>query len=97
LSKNPLIISIILGKVTTVKSSISYMLVLHRATWRWARKAFDKLESKQQGRGSVEIAGTQNAQRLGWETGVRDSGKGIGAYTYRVIRAIPGAYNYFKK
>ncbi|MGJ1448754.1 RHS repeat-associated core domain-containing protein, partial [Sphingobacterium spiritivorum] len=74
-----------------------YVAGLHGVSWGWARKAFDKLESKQKGGASVETAGTQNAQRLGWETGIRDSRKGIGALPYRWIRAVPGAINYFRK
>lgn len=67
-----------------------YVAALHSVSWVWARKAFDKLESKQKGGPSVETARTQNAQRLGWETGIKDSGKGLGALPYRWIRALLG-------
>jgi hypothetical protein len=63
-------------------------------SWELSRWAFDKLESIQKGKPSKETIGTQSAQRLGWETGIRDSRKEIGALPYRWIRALPGAYKY---
>ena len=60
-----------------------YITGLHGSTWGLSRYAFDKLQSKQDGRFSVEGLSTQNAQYIGWRRGNNDY-----LYSLKGIRAI---------
>ncbi|MDU1893123.1 MAG: RHS repeat-associated core domain-containing protein, partial [Dysgonomonas sp.] len=61
----------------------------HNIPWIAARYAFDKLQSKQDGKSSVELPSSQNAQFVGWQTGKRDYSRHIGAPLYKYPRSIP--------
>jgi RHS repeat-associated protein len=74
-----------------------YIAGAYGIPWAEARKEFDKLESKQQRHPAVEGFSTQNAQRVGWETGNRDWQQAPGALFYRWIRSIPTIWNRISK
>jgi RHS repeat-associated protein len=66
-----------------------YIAGLYGIPWDMARKEFDKLQSTQDGRPSVEGISTQNAQRIGWETGMRDGTRAPGVRFFNWINSIP--------
>ena len=65
--------------------------------WEWARKQFDRLESQQNKKPSVEGYSTQNAEYDGWTNGLEDSFR----YSWRTlkwtIRSIPGGIRWLTK
>ena len=74
-----------------------YVAGLNIATWDMARAEFDKLQSKQDNRPSVEGMSTQNAQYYGWQMGQRDMLKNPGMIPIRIFRSIPTAIKYLIK
>jgi RHS repeat-associated protein len=74
-----------------------YIAGAYGIPWAEARKEFDKLQSAQDGRSSVEGMSTQNAQRVGWETGYRDAQRVPGAMMLRWVRSIPTAWRRMTK
>jgi hypothetical protein len=68
-----------------------YIAGVHGIPWKEARKEFDKLQSAQDGSPSVELPSTQNAERVGWETGYRDALRSPLSTTWRWIRSVPTA------
>ena len=70
---------------------------LHLVPWKLARKEFDKLQSQQDGRPSVELPSTVNAQRLGWEIGINVAAKNPIATMFRLSMARHTVWNYLTK
>lgn len=61
----------------------------HNIPWPIARIAFDRLQSQQDGKPSVELPSTQNAEFVGWRTGKRDYDRHVGAPLWKYPRSIP--------
>jgi RHS repeat-associated protein len=66
-----------------------YIAGLYGIPWDIARKKFDALESQQKGYPAVEGISSQNAQRVGWETGMRDGTNVPGVRFFNWLRSIP--------
>jgi hypothetical protein len=66
-----------------------YIAGLYGVPWDMARKQFDALESQQKGYPSVEGISSQNAQRVGWNTGMRDGTNNPGVRFFNWINSIP--------
>jgi RHS repeat-associated protein len=57
-----------------------YVAGVHNISWGLTRSAFDLLQSKQDGKQSIEGLSSQNAQYLGWKIGKHDF-----AFTYKPL------------
>ena len=66
-----------------------YIAGLYGVPWEMARKQFDALESQQKGYPTVEGISSQNAQRVGWNTGMRDGANNPGVRFFNWINSIP--------
>jgi len=74
-----------------------YVAGSHGVNWDKAREAFDALESQQKGYKTIEGISTQNAQRVGWESGWNDAQKYPIWSSYYILRDIPFDIKYFYK
>jgi RHS repeat-associated protein len=68
-----------------------YIAGLYGIPWDITRKEFDKLETQQKGYPAIEGISTQNAQRVGWETGMRDGTRVPGVRFFNWLNSIPTA------
>lgn len=65
--------------------------------WDWARKQFDKLQSKQDGYPTVEGYSTQNAEWNGWKAGLKSSIDNPWKTFRWTTKSIPGGIKWLLK
>ncbi|MFT4072951.1 MAG: RHS repeat-associated core domain-containing protein [Dysgonamonadaceae bacterium] len=73
-----------------------YMAGVYGIPWVEARKEFDKLQSAQDGRPSVEGISTQNAQRVGYDIGYKEALRDPIGMLLRWVNSIPTIYKRYK-
>ena len=71
-----------------------YIAGAYQIPWKYARKEFDKLQSKQEGKPAIEGISSQNAQYVGWQRGKQS--KGVIDTIKLWYKSAPLIFNYIK-
>ena len=74
-----------------------YVAGIHAIPWSLVRKEFDKLQSIQDNRPSIELPSSQNAQYFGYQLGIRDLLIAPFSILDRYTRSIPTLYKRLTK